>query len=137
MLHPSHLVEREYAVATTAPLRPDQRQWLETGVDLDEGVARVDVLRRATSAETRLLGELLGPQADRLTWYRAVIHQGWKRQLRRMFAAVGAHVERLVRVRFGTLRLSGLAPGEVRELTTKERRQLEQIAAGARPSSAR
>ena len=52
-----------------------------------------------------------------LTWYRAVLTQGWKRQLRRMFAAVEAPVERLVRVRIGTLRLDDLAPGAVRPLT--------------------
>jgi 16S rRNA U516 pseudouridylate synthase RsuA-like enzyme len=45
-----------------------------------------------------------------------------------MFAAVGARVERLVRVRFGTLRLSGLTTGEVRELTARERHQLETLA---------
>jgi 16S rRNA U516 pseudouridylate synthase RsuA-like enzyme len=54
-----------------------------------------------------------------------VLHQGWKRQLRRMFSVVGVPVERLVRMRFGTLRLSGMALGEVRELTARERRQLD------------
>ena len=52
-----------------------------------------------------------------LTWYRAVIRQGWRRQLRRMFAAVGMPVARLVRVRIGTLRLDDLAPGAVRSLS--------------------
>jgi 23S rRNA pseudouridine2605 synthase len=127
MLHPSHAVEREYAVGTPVPLRAEQKRWLESGVDLDEGVASVDDLRPATAAETRLLVQLLGRDAGRLTWYRAVIHQGWKRQLRRMFAAVGAPVERLVRVRFGTLRLAGLALGEVRVRPGRERRQLEAL----------
>jgi len=131
MLHPSHAVEREYAVGTAVPLDADQKRALHSGVDLEEGVARVDQLRPATSAEVRVLIDLLGPDARRLTWYRAVIHQGWKRQLRRMFSAVGARVERLVRVRFGTLRLSGMSIGDVRELTTRERRQLEALAAGS------
>ena len=129
MLHPSHLVEREYAVGLTMPL--DDRQWrgLELGIPLDEGEATIDHLRPATSAEVRLLGELIGPDAGRLVWYRAVLHQGWKRQLRRMFGAVGARVERLVRVRFGTLRLTGMKLGEVRELSVRERRQLETLVA--------
>ena len=53
-----------------------------------------------------------------------MLTQGWKRQLRRMFAAVDAPVERLVRVRIGTLRLDDLAPGEVRQLSAAERERL-------------
>ena len=58
-----------------------------------------------------------------LVWVRCTIHQGWKRQLRRMFAGVGAPVRRLVRVRIGTLRLDDLAAGDVRVLTTAEVRR--------------
>jgi 16S rRNA U516 pseudouridylate synthase RsuA-like enzyme len=53
-----------------------------------------------------------------------VLTQGWKRQLRRMFAAIEAPVERLVRVRIGTLRLDDMAPGSVRALTSAERQRL-------------
>lgn len=59
-----------------------------------------------------------------LVWYRAVLTQGWKRQLRRMFSVVGASVERLVRVRIGSLRLEDLRPGQVRSLTAAERGRL-------------
>ncbi|CAN5849003.1 hypothetical protein BH23CHL8_BH23CHL8_25170 [soil metagenome] len=53
-----------------------------------------------------------------------VIRQGWRRQLRRMFAAVGAPVRRLVRVRIGSLRLDSLEPGAVRSLSRAERERL-------------
>jgi 16S rRNA U516 pseudouridylate synthase RsuA-like enzyme len=49
--------------------------------------------------------------------------QGWRRQVRRMFGAVGAPVARLVRVRVGPLRLD-LASGAVRPLTGAEVRRL-------------
>ena len=56
--------------------------------------------------------ELHAPGAARpLAWYRATLAQGWKRQLRRMFGAVGAPVERLVRVRIGPVRIDGLRSG--------------------------
>jgi 23S rRNA pseudouridine2605 synthase len=55
---------------------------------------------------------------------RVTIHQGWKRQLRRMFAEVGAPVRRLVRVRIGSLRLEDMAAGDVRVLTPAEVRRL-------------
>ena len=43
-------------------------------------------------------------------WIGVVIHEGRKRQIRLMFAAVGSRVERLVRVRVGHLRLAAVAP---------------------------
>jgi 23S rRNA pseudouridine2605 synthase len=127
MLHPSHTVEREYAVAVSHPLTREQRDRLATGVALEEGMATLDDLRPATTAEVRTVSELIGAPGNRLTWYRAVLHQGWKRQLRRMFGDVGSRVERLVRVRFGTLRLQGMHLGDVRELSQRERRQLETL----------
>jgi 16S rRNA U516 pseudouridylate synthase RsuA-like enzyme len=60
-----------------------------------------------------------------LTWYRAVLAQGWKRQLRRMFGALGVPIERLVRVRIGPLRIDGLRSGDVRRLTADEITRLE------------
>jgi pseudouridine synthase len=59
------------------------------------------------------------------------IHQGWKRQLRRMFAAVGAPVQRLVRVRIGTLRLDDLAAGDVRPLSAAEVRRIVGMGRGS------
>ena len=59
-----------------------------------------------------------------LVWYRAILAQGWKRQLRRMFGAVGAPVERLVRVRIGPVRLDDLPSGRARRLRAPEVRGL-------------
>ncbi len=86
-------------------------------MELSEGVAAVQLLRGQTRTEDQRLSDVLEPPPDRrLTWVRVTIHQGWKRQLRRMFGDVGAPVQRLVRVRIGTLRLDTMATGEVRRL---------------------
>jgi 23S rRNA pseudouridine2605 synthase len=131
VLHPRYGVEREYAVALARPLTREQAAWLEAGVELAEGVATVGALRGQTHTEDRRLADILEPPPDPgLVWVRVTIHQGWKRQLRRMFATVGEPVRRLVRVRIGTVRLdtmvSGearpLGPGEVRRLTATPRR---------------
>jgi len=53
------------------------------------------------------------------------IHEGRNRQVRRMCAAVGHPVIRLVRTRIGPLRDTHLGPGQWRELTTDEVRELE------------
>jgi 23S rRNA pseudouridine2605 synthase len=125
VLHPRYGVEREYAVGIARPLTREQAQWLETGVELTEGVATVSPLRGQTHTEDRRLADILEPPPDpRLTWVRVTIHQGWKRQLRRMFGTVEAPIRRLVRVRIGPVRLEGLATGDVRPLTPAEVRRL-------------
>ncbi len=135
LLHPRYGVEREYAVGVRRPLSRSESETLSHGIELDEGVARLVSLRQATRTETGRLerpydpgtaggtGGPDGPGAG-LYWYRAVIAQGWKRQLRRMFAALHTPVERLVRVRIGTLRLDDMAPGSVRRLSSAEREHL-------------
>ncbi len=126
VLHPRFGVEREYAVGLREALSEDQVTELIRGIELDEGLARLaQPLRRSTGAESRRLEALIDPPAAGLTWYRAVLAQGWKRQLRRMFAAVGSPVDRLVRVRIGSVRLDESLPsGRARRLKANEVRRL-------------
>jgi 23S rRNA pseudouridine2605 synthase len=124
VLHPRFGVEREYAVGVRDPLTDDQLRALSAGIALEEGIARLFHLRPATNSETRRLGELLTPPPAQHAWYRATLRQGWRRQLRRMFAAVGVPVERLVRVRIGPVRLERLRAGQVRPLSAAETRAL-------------
>ncbi len=129
VLHPSHGVEREYAVAVQEPLVGDQVDALLRGVPLEEGVARLVSMRRQTDIESRrLMASIASPgrtrSADRVTWYRVVLSQGWKRQIRRMFRELGSSVDRLVRVRIGGVRLGDLEPGAIRELSSQERDRL-------------
>ena len=124
LLHPRYAVEREYAVGLARMLTREQADALEAGVTLEEGIATVSDLRAQTRTEDRRLSELIVPPAPGLVWVRVTVHQGWKRQLRRMFGLVGAPVRRLVRVRVGGLRLDPLASGDVRALTPAEVRRL-------------
>lgn len=124
VLHPRHGVEREYAIGLRQALTHEQVAALEAGVRLDEGLATLTGLRRTTELETRRLSDLLDPPSGRLVWYRAILAQGWKRQLRRMFAAVGVPIERLVRVRIGPVRIDGLESRRVRRLRAPEIRGL-------------
>ena len=50
------------------------------------------------------------------SWISITINEGKNRQVRRMTAAVGFPTIRLIRVRIGSVKLDGMAPGEVREL---------------------
>jgi cytidylate kinase len=134
LLHPRHEVEREYAIGLRRPLTERQADELQRGIRLDEGLATLRQLRPATRTEVRQLPRAGSAPPDRLEWYRATIAQGWRRQLRRMFAAVAAPVERLVRVRIGTLRLDGLEVGQVRTLSAREAGQVGATRRRARPA---
>lgn len=133
ILHPRFGVTREYAVALDRPLDPEQVQTLAAGVRLEEGRARLaEPLRPLAEAEIEALARVLRPGFDAgLTWYRASLRQGWKRQLRRMFGAVGAPIARLARVSIGSVRLGDLRSGRARRLTPRE------VAALTQPASQR
>jgi 23S rRNA pseudouridine2605 synthase len=125
VLHPRFGVEREYAVAVRRHLERGQIEALEHGIQLDEGLATLHHLRSMTGVEVARLVDLLAPPpAADLAWYRATLRQGWKRQLRRMFGAVDAPIDRLVRVRIGPVRIDGLQSGRIRPLKAPEVRGL-------------
>ena len=71
-------------------------------------------------AGVRLIGVARGGDA----WLELILTEGRKRQVRRMCAAVGHPVRRLVRVRIGEFDLAELAPGGLRRLTAPEIRRL-------------
>jgi len=138
ILHPRHEIEREYAAGVDRPLPSAALAALRNGVTLEEGVARAIAVRPATGTETRKLLDLVEPAGrgePDLTWYRVTLAQGWKRQVRRMFGIVGVPVRRLVRVRFGTLRIDELPSGRSRSLTRAEVARLSGlgVTAGSRP----
>jgi 23S rRNA pseudouridine2605 synthase len=62
-------------------------------------------------------------------WYEVTLIEGRNRQIRRMFEAVGHHVEKIKRVRYGPLTLD-VPPGEFRSLTLKE---VERLKSATRP----
>ncbi len=134
VLHPRHGVEREYALGLDRPLDADQVAALQRGIRLDEGLATLGGLRSMTAIEAERLAALIRPAPPELAWYRATLTQGWKRQLRRMFGAVGAPVQRLVRVRIGPVRIDGLRSGAVRALKAPEVRGLGAGAGRSRPT---
>ena len=134
LLHPRYGVEREYALGIRAPLDRDQLDALRGGILLEEGLATLSRLRALDDSELQRFVPLLDPVPPPLAWYRATLTQGWKRQLRRMFAAVEAPVERLARIRIGQVRIDGLASGRVRPLKAPEIRGLAAGGGRARPA---
>jgi 23S rRNA pseudouridine2605 synthase len=107
LMHPRYEVPRTYEVTVHGKPSPSDLQRLLDGV-ADAGDRLV-----ATAAEC------LGGDAGR-TRLRVVVREGKKREVRRMCAAIGCRVARLVRVAFGPLVLDDLPPGSWRDLTVPE-----------------
>jgi 23S rRNA pseudouridine2605 synthase len=107
LMHPRFGVEREYAVRVQGALGPAQLDKLRRGVDLEDGRAAFERIAAADPRERE--------SANR--WYRVTLKEGRKREVRRLFEAVGARVSRLLRVRYGPVELPrDLRPGQWREI---------------------
>jgi len=112
LTHPSFGVEKEYLAQVEGTPKAGALRRLREGVQLEDGITAPAKVAAA------------GPGVLRIT-----IHEGRKRQVRRMSEAVGHPVLRLVRTRIGPLRTGSLAPGEWRPLGQEEVRALERATA--------
>ncbi len=105
--HPSSQVEREYRVEVAGSVGAQQVKELLQGIQLDDGIAT------ARSARVLEGGAIM-------TRMCIVLTEGRKREVRRMLSALGHPVLRLRRVRFGSVTLDRLEPGEWRYLDQAE-----------------
>jgi 23S rRNA pseudouridine2605 synthase len=103
-------VPKTYVVKVAGTPKEESIAKLRAGVSIatDDG-KRV----RTGPASVRIVKEATNP------WYEITLIEGRNRQIRRMFEAVGHHVEKIKRVRYGPLSLD-VPPGEFRMLTPKE-----------------
>lgn len=115
LLHPGYEVGKVYLAWVKGLVRAETARKLEEGVMLEDGLtapAKVAVLNGGH--QTTLL--------------RLTLHEGRKREVKRMCAAAGHPVRSLHRVAFGNIRSRGLRPGEWRYLSEQEVRQLRKLA---------
>jgi 23S rRNA pseudouridine2605 synthase len=113
LTHPSFEVDKTYrARVEPEPVSEASLRTLREGVELDDG--------RTAPAKVRQVE----PGVLELT-----IHEGRKRQVRRMVEAVGHQIRTLERVAFGPLRLDRLPEGEYRPLTPAEVERLRKLSA--------
>ena len=117
LTHPRFGVEKEYLAEVEGVPTAKHIGLLRRGVDLEDGPA--------SAVNARVAGRSGDRGAVRL-----VMTEGRKREVRRLLAAVGLPVTRLVRLRIGPVRLGALAPGERRELTHDEVVALRRVVDG-------
>jgi 23S rRNA pseudouridine2605 synthase len=111
LAHPSHGVAKTYIATVPGPVARDVGRRLRSGVELDDGPARVDEFSVVQALPGRALVEL-------------TLHEGRNRIVRRMLDAVGHPVESLVRTRVGPIRLGQMRPGSTRVIEGPELRSL-------------
>jgi 23S rRNA pseudouridine2605 synthase len=117
--HPRHGVTKRYLATLDRAISADQLEQLMAGIDLEDGLARAVTARRSGSD----------------TVVEVVMAEGRKREVRRLFAAVGLEVRDLVRIAVGPLELGALPEGEARALRPAELSSLR--AAAGMPAPAR
>lgn len=119
LMHPRYGVPKMYVARVRGKVSRRALGTLRQGVELEDGITSpAEVNLKKQSAKTALV--------------EITIHEGRKRQVRRMCAAVGLPVEELHRRRYGPIGDKGLEPGGYRELTFEEvealRRAGEEVA---------
>jgi 23S rRNA pseudouridine2605 synthase len=92
LMHPSHEIEREYAVRVLGRIDDPMLDRLAKGVELDDGVAN---FARIVSAG--------GDGANQ--WFRVTLKEGRNRIVRRLWESQGVQVSRLMRIRFAHIEL--------------------------------
>lgn len=92
LMHPSAQIDREYAVRVLGKVKEEHIKKLINGVDLEDGFAKFHKVTQGG-----------GEGANR--WYRVVIREGRKREVRRLWEFLDFKVSRLIRTRFGDIRL--------------------------------
>lgn len=113
LTHPSYEIPKTYLAQVRGPVAKDVGARLREGIDLDDGIARVDSFKLVDSTPGHALVEL-------------VLHEGRNRIVRRLLDAVGNPVDRLVRTHFGPIALAEQRQGKVRELRPEEIGELMQ-----------
>jgi 23S rRNA pseudouridine2605 synthase len=107
LMHPSHGVQKTYLCEVSGPVGRHVGRTLRAGVELDDGPATVDSFRLVSAVGAKAMVEI-------------VLHEGRKHIVRRLLAAVGHPVTRLIRTAVGPVQLGEMRPGSVRRLRPDE-----------------
>jgi 23S rRNA pseudouridine2605 synthase len=109
MTHPRHHISKTYRAEVAGIVAQETLNYLSRGVEIEDGLT--------APAKVRLIALDMTRQTSIA---EIVLAEGRKRQVRRMFDAVGHPVHRLMRIKIGNLTLGKLRPGEWRFLLSEE-----------------
>ena len=111
LIHPKYKLDKEYIVKVYKKLKDYQEKQFAQGLDIGNG-------EKTSDAKIEYLENNI---------YRVIIHQGYNRQIRRMFKVFGIKVVSLKRIRIGKISLSNLKEKEYRYFNEEELKFVEEI----------
>jgi 23S rRNA pseudouridine2605 synthase len=107
LTHPRFGVKKLYQAKLSACPTPEDLARLRKGIRLEDGMS--------APARARVVEKL-----KKNAWVEIEVHEGRKREVRRMFEALGFFVEKLIRIKVGSVALGALPLGELRPLSRVE-----------------
>ncbi|WP_203970618.1 pseudouridine synthase, partial [Planotetraspora silvatica] len=107
LTHPSYGVQKKYWAKVPGPVPRDLHRVLRKGIELEDGLAKVDEFNIVQEHGQQALVEI-------------ILHEGRKHIVRRLLEASGHRVIDLARIEFGPVKLGRLKPGTIRTLTVQE-----------------
>jgi pseudouridine synthase len=122
--HPRFGVSKVYRAKLSGCPTPEDFARLREGIRLEDGMT--------SPARAHVIDKL-----KTNAWVEIEVHEGRKREVRRMFEALGYFVEKLVRIRVGPVELGRLPMGELRPLTQNEVKALQIAVGSAKPVPSR
>ncbi|RJQ16391.1 MAG: rRNA pseudouridine synthase [Nitrospiraceae bacterium] len=117
ILHPSKKIPKTYLVKVDGFLEDKDVSRLEKGIRLDDGMTAPAKVKKIKKTEAN-------------SWIEMTIHEGRKRQIRRMLERVGHPVIKLRRTRINGISLGRLELGAIRYLTPEEIEKLKKEVSG-------
>ncbi len=127
LIHPSSAVEKEYLLILDKKLDRGDMVKLLNGVQGEYDFYKAD---RIDAFNEEIRGYIENwPKSHEFIGkkYKIVIHEGKKREIRRMFSCLGYKVKKLVRLRIGRLYLDGIGLGQYRKLTEAESKYIKSL----------
>jgi pseudouridine synthase len=118
--HPSSGIPKEYRVAVQGVLSAEALARLGRGMFLADTGSPGGGAKRARLSGVRVLKRVRDRRRGDLSFVSVTLTEGQNREIRRLFARVGAKVRSLERVALGTLQLGRLPPGHFRALRGEE-----------------
>lgn len=112
LLHPKNRIPKTYRVKIDGLLEDKDIVKLERGIKLEDGMTAPARVRKIKKLKAN-------------SWIEITIHEGRKRQIRRMLERVGHPVSKLIRTRINGLELGNLKPGEFRYLAPHEIKKMK------------
>ncbi len=125
MTDPRFHLPKTYLVEVEGLMTPEAAAKLEQGVLVEGALTQPCKAQIIPEPELPPRSKPVTPHGP-VIWLKMVLHEGKKRQIRHMTAAVGFPTLRIVRTAIGPINLEGLQPGQWRKLSVQEARKLKQ-----------